>query len=228
MRRRWVYVVSAAIALGSPAAAVGGPAQQGSTLIAAARARPIPVYGSPGTAQPVRVFTATTPLGAPRVFLVRAWKGGWLRVLLPARPNGSSGWIRVESVSLESTDYLVTVDLGAHVLTVTRGGAFVLRISVGIGGPATPTPTGEFYVTDLVAVPPEAQKSYGPFAIGLSAFSPTIQWFNGWPAQIAIHGTSAPWTVGHNASLGCIRVVNDDIRRLVHMAPLGTPVAIVQ
>src|SRR5437763_5948809 len=160
MRRRWVSVLGAVLVLGWPAAATGGAVGDRATLIAAARAQPIPVYGRPGRAQPVRVFRATTPLGAPRVFLVRAWRGRWLRVLLPARPNGSSGWIRLDSVSLEETDYLVTVDLGRHVLTLTQGGTVVLRVPVGVGTAATPTPTGEFYVTDLVAVPPQLQGSY--------------------------------------------------------------------
>jgi lipoprotein-anchoring transpeptidase ErfK/SrfK len=220
-------VLGAVVVLGSPAAASGGAVSQRSTLIAAARVQRIPVYGSPGKAQPERVFPATTPLGAPRVFLVRAWRGRWLRVLLPARPNGSSGWIRLDSVSLEITDYLVSVDLSEHTLTLTRGGAVVLRVPVGVGSAATPTPTGEFYVTDLVAIPTELQSAYGPYALGLSAFSSTIRWFNGWPAEIAIHGTSASWTIGHNASLGCIRVSNDDIRRLASLLPLGTPVLIV-
>src|SRR6185437_13185145 len=142
--------------------------------IAAARTQLVPVYGRPGKAQPVRVFRARTPLGAPRVFLVRAWRGRWLRVLLPARPNGSSGWIRLDSVSLEQTDYRLTVELGRHVLTLTQGSAVVLRIPVGVGSAATPTPTGEFYVTDLVAIPSALQGAYGPYALGLSAFSPKL------------------------------------------------------
>ncbi len=43
----------------------------------------------------------------------------------------------------------------------------------------------------------------------------------------AIHGTSMPWGVGMMVSHGCIRLYPEDIKRLFHMTPVGTPVRIV-
>ena len=39
-----------------------------------------------------------------------------------------------------------------------------------------------------------------------------------------IHGTSNPASIGHNASHGCIRLRNSDIRELAKMVQVGDPV----
>jgi len=41
-----------------------------------------------------------------------------------------------------------------------------------------------------------------------------------------IHGTSEPWTIGHNVSSGCIRMVNADVSDLYERAPVGTKVVV--
>lgn len=41
-----------------------------------------------------------------------------------------------------------------------------------------------------------------------------------------IHGTSEPWTIGHNVSSGCIRMVNDDVADLYERTPVGTKVIV--
>jgi lipoprotein-anchoring transpeptidase ErfK/SrfK len=143
------------------------------------------------------------------------------------RPNGAAGWIRAGSVTLATTDLAIVVELTAHLLTVTRNGGVLLQFQVGIGKPATPTPTGEFFVTDLVQVVRNPQAYYGPYAIGLSGFSDTLVSFHGGPPQIAIHGTNDPAGIGQDTSNGCIHVANMDIRRLIRVVALGTPVLIV-
>ncbi|ODT17118.1 MAG: hypothetical protein ABS35_26580 [Kaistia sp. SCN 65-12] len=41
-----------------------------------------------------------------------------------------------------------------------------------------------------------------------------------------IHGTSEPWTIGHNVSSGCIRLVNADVSDLYSRVPVGTKVVV--
>jgi len=41
-----------------------------------------------------------------------------------------------------------------------------------------------------------------------------------------IHGTSEPWTIGHNVSSGCIRMVNADVADLYGRTPIGTKVIV--
>lgn len=45
-------------------------------------------------------------------------------------------------------------------------------------------------------------------------------------SQIGIHGTCAPWSIGHRRSHGCIRVTNDHIMELVQYVDSGMPVII--
>ena len=50
-------------------------------------------------------------------------------------------------------------------------------------------------------------------------------WTRGGP--VAIHGTDDARTVGDAVSNGCVRVRNEQMRRLLRDVPAGTPVDIV-
>ncbi len=43
---------------------------------------------------------------------------------------------------------------------------------------------------------------------------------------IRIHGTSEPWTIGTEASSGCIRMLNEDVIELFAKVNVGTPVVV--
>lgn len=45
--------------------------------------------------------------------------------------------------------------------------------------------------------------------------------------QIGIHGTRAPWSIGHRASHGCIRITNEEIMELVDLVHAGMPVIVI-
>jgi lipoprotein-anchoring transpeptidase ErfK/SrfK len=200
--------------------AVGLP--RGVSLVANVRgARAVAVYRRAGAARPVR------RLGGPaaRVFLVRERRDGWLRVLLPVRPNGASGWIRARRVVLRANPYRVDVRLRAHRLVVRRGARVVLRTPIGVGRAVTPTPRGLAFVTRALRQP-DPQGDYGPWALGLSVYSPVLTSFGGGPGEVGIHGTNAPSGIGSNVSHGCIRLPNPAILRLARTLPLGTPVRI--
>ena len=42
-----------------------------------------------------------------------------------------------------------------------------------------------------------------------------------------IHGTSEPWTIGHNVSSGCIRMLNDDVVDLYQRVRVGARVVVL-
>lgn len=42
----------------------------------------------------------------------------------------------------------------------------------------------------------------------------------------AIHGTNEPASIGRDESLGCIRMLPDDVEELFDMVPIGTEVSI--
>jgi lipoprotein-anchoring transpeptidase ErfK/SrfK len=41
-----------------------------------------------------------------------------------------------------------------------------------------------------------------------------------------IHGTNEPWSIGHNVSSGCIRMLNEHVTELYRMASVGTKVIV--
>jgi lipoprotein-anchoring transpeptidase ErfK/SrfK len=195
------------------------------SLVARAVVSEIAAFRHPG-GRHLASFTTPGPYGEPKVFLVREARGRWLRVLLPMRPNGVEGWIRRADVRLSRHRFAARVDLSERRLTAFRGSNVILRRSVAIGMPQSPTPTGPFYIT-VLARAPDPTGPYGPLALGLSGFSEVYTEFNGGNGQIAIHGTNAPDLIGQAASSGCLRMRNDDVVRLAHYLPLGTPVRIV-
>jgi lipoprotein-anchoring transpeptidase ErfK/SrfK len=120
----------------------------------------------------------------------------------------------------------IVVSLSSRQVTLYRAGADVFQASVAVGAPDAPTPTGHFFVTEVLQLT-DPGDAYGPYALGLSGFSNTYFSFDGGPGQIAIHGTDQPWVIGGYASHGCVRLTNPEITKLATQVPAGTPVDIV-
>jgi lipoprotein-anchoring transpeptidase ErfK/SrfK len=199
------------------------PAHQ--TIVAIATVPSVAVYKRPRAARPAQRLANPQPEGTRLVFVVRRSTAGWLNVLLPVRPNGSSGWIRRRDVTLRRHDYRIVVALHAHFITVYRGTTVFDREPIGVGKAQTPTPGGVYYTKALLQ-PPNPNGLYGPYAYELSGFSDVLWNFNGGNGVIGIHGTNQPWLLGHDVSHGCIRMSNAGITRLAHTLPLGVPVEI--
>lgn len=199
----------------------------GSSLVATATVPVISVYPTPGASSPMTSLANPNDMGAPLVMLVRVVQGQWLNVMLPARPNEAEGWIPASQVTLATDPYAMDVSLSAHTLTVFQGGQAVLQVPIAVGTSSAPTPTGSFFLTELLKAP-DPNGAYGPFAYGTSDFSNTYTEFEGGPGQIGIHGTDQPWVIGHDASHGCIRMTDDNILKVSSMVPVGTPVNIHQ
>lgn len=159
--------------------------------------------------------------------MVKSRRDDWLEVLLPVRPNGSKGWIRASEVSLSENDYRIRIELGGHRITVWKGSQIIVEEPIGVGRANTPTPGGEYYITELLAQP-NPNGPYGPYAYGLSGYSDVLRTFAGADGVIGLHGTNDPAGLGHDVSHGCIRMSNAGISRLARELPLGTPVVILQ
>ena len=170
----------------------------------------------------------------PLVFSVVARQGYWIQVLLPVRPNGTTGWLRSSEVELSTTTLRIEVSLSTRNLQVVDAATVVFDAPVSVGRSSTPTPTGTFSVTDIVpSVDPTG--SYGPVALALNGYSEVMDRFGsqsvaGSPDDLApvlaIHGTNRPDSIGRAASNGCPRLFNDDMVELVNLVPAGTPVEI--
>jgi len=169
------------------------------------------VFRQPGKHIKLRLPTHASWGGGPHVLLVldsRMYKGkAWLRVALPDRPNGSSGWIREDFVRLSTTSWRITINRAAHTVTVYRGGRKQRSFQAVIGKPATPTPRG-FYAIYEKLPQPDPKGFLGPWALHLTAFSDVLLNYGGGPGRVAIHGrdgTSLADPLGSSASHGCVR-----------------------
>ncbi len=148
----------------------------------------------------------------------------WYDASLPARPNGVRGFVAARDVDVYAVHTRISVDLSERRLVFFKWGKKALEAAVAIGAPATPTPTGRYYVNQRL-IAPDPSGPWGPAAIGISAFSDVLQeWSQGGP--IAIHGTNEPGSIGEAVSHGCIRLPNATLRRLFAATPAGTPVMI--
>jgi len=202
----------------------GSDAAYAATVVRTTTARRVP-GGAPVTRfQPINVNDVPTVLGVLAVQRDRSCAPAWYRVQLPVRPNGSVGWVRAADVRLSRVTTRIVVDLSDRRVTLYRDGERVLSTTAAIGKPGTPTPTGRYYVNQrLLAADPSGP--FGPGAVGISAFSPTLQyWTQGGP--IAIHGTNTPYKLGLAVSYGCVRIANAHLLRLFGEAGEGTPVVI--
>jgi len=186
----------------------------------------IDVFASPGEAEPELTLEPTTILGTTTVLgVIGGPVDGWLEVMLPIRPNGSTGWVRSDDVRTYIADSELIIDLSERTLVYVVDGTEVLRTDVGIGSRHNPTPVGRFFVTDSVTLS-DPGSPWGPHALGLSARSDTITSFNGGDGIIGIHGTNNPSSIGGNVSLGCVRLPNEMITALHRIVPVGTRVTI--
>jgi len=157
----------------------------------------------------------------------RSGKDGvrWLRVLLPGRPNGHTGWIRKRATVSAFTRWHIVVDTSDRRVTVYNQDRRVRVFKAVVGKPATPTPHGKFFVEEAVQL--GAHDVGAPFALALSARSNVLQEYNGGPGQIALHGLgNVGGVLGSAASHGCVRLGNDAMRWLVVRIGPGAPVTI--
>ena len=185
------------------------PNTEGLSVVATAVGAKVAIYDSPGLgATPARTLPSPNPDGALLVFLVEQTQPGWLRVLLPVRPNGSTGWIRSSDVRLSRHNFHIDVRLSDFRITVSRGATVILDAPIGVAKDNTPTPGGRYYTTELLK-PPNPTSVYGTYAYGLSGFSEVLESFNGGPGQLGIHGTNDPTSIGKKVSSGCVRLRND-------------------
>jgi lipoprotein-anchoring transpeptidase ErfK/SrfK len=151
----------------------------------------------------------------------------WLRVRLPGRPNGHSGWISANRTRVTTTPWRLRVDLSARRLTVFRGGHARRQFRAVVGKPSTPTPRGSFFIEEALAL--SSAEAGGPFALATSARSNVFQEFEGGPGQIGIHGRhNLSGALGSASSHGCIRLATRAITWLARRVGAGVPLTIVR
>jgi len=107
----------------------------------------------------------------------------------------------------------IVVDKESHQLAVVQGNIIIRSYKVGLGD--SRTPEGKFFISEKVRNP--NGRDDGEFGSRGMTLSDTLY---------AIHGTDNPDSIGKDESLGCIRMLRDDVEELFDMVPLGTTVTI--
>ncbi|WP_312880970.1 L,D-transpeptidase [Thermomonospora cellulosilytica] len=196
----------------APAAPVDGTVVHPTTAL--------PVAAEPG-GRPVAALP-DKQLDGPTWVPVLETRQGWHRVMLPSKPNQTTGWIPQDGGRLTTarTPYQVKVEVGARRLTIVRDGRKVGAWTVAVGAEKTPTPVGRTFVLALLK---PTKPTFSPLVVPVGAHSETLDTFGGGPGTVAFHGWKDESVFGKAVTHGCIRVPADALERLSEI-PLGTPV----
>src|SRR3954467_9147710 len=166
-----------------------------------------------------------TEFASMRVFWIERVHGSWFGVPAPEMPDGQLAWIHDDRFALDvsQTHFWIDADVSRQILELHYGDQLLDRFPVTVGSPTSPTPLGDYSVTDgLVG------KGLGPW-YGCCAPAPPRHHPNlppGWIGgnRMAIHGT--PGSIGGANSHGCLRAADPDMISLFARVPLGAPVFI--
>lgn len=135
-------------------------------------------------------------------------------------PSDSSG------LSNPVSPYFIRVNKTYRTLTLYREGQYAAQFPITIGkGPTTPD--GRFTIANKVVRPDyegipggDPRNPLGSHWLGLDVAYPGGK-------AIGLHGTNDPGALGQAQSGGCIRLRNEDVRRIYDLVPTGTPVEII-
>ena len=232
---RCVTILLAVCAIGisvsaTPAATTKSAARNAQALLVInqrilARAEPAPGSSIVGMVERRTPLTHVQTV-LPIIETARGPTGGrWVRVRLPMRPNGVSGWVPAYNGKTAKSAWRIVVRRSARTATVFHGAKARAAFSVVVGRPSTPTPLGTFFIVEKIYV--GLRVTDGPWALATSAYSNVLHRFAGGPGQIALHGVaglSAP--LGTFSSNGCVRFGNDAITWIATHVDNGTPVLV--
>ncbi len=177
---------------------------------------------------------------------------------VPAQQQGEWHMTRLKHIaSREDVSYFtpeprgtIVIDPSSHFLYLVEGQGKARRYSIGVGsegygwsGVATVHNKQEWpdwYPTkDILQRMPELKTKPAmkqlPSGFGMAGGPENplgaralYLWQGNKDTLYRIHGTNEPWTIGQNASSGCIRMMNDDAIDLYNRTPVGTKVVVLQ
>ena len=139
---------------------------------------------------------------------------------------------RLEATAVKS-EPIIVIHRGENRLVLFRGTHWVRAFPVATGQAIYPTPLGRFEIVVKEKNPWWYPPTYDAWAQGLEPVPPGpgnplgTRWMGLSAPGVGIHGTDAPWSIGHSESHGCIRMQVPDAEWLYRHVRVGTPVFIV-
>lgn len=205
------WLAALALIASAPPAA---PALPDGYLVARVTGPAVVVHARPGGAA-VRALGRRTEFGSPQTLTVVTERGKWLGVVSSTVANGQIGWVKRAGLRYRHVTVRLEADLSRRTLTAKRGDAVLRRIRIDIGAASSRTPVGRYAVTDKL---PGGRFSpvYGCCILALSGHQGS--------RRLAIHGTPSGSAPGYANSQGCLHAKTSDLRYLMRVIPLGTPV----
>lgn len=132
---------------------------------------------------------------------------------------------------LRSTGGRIVVIKSKFVLNLWLDGKLAKQYPIAHGMSSYPTPSGAFVVTEMLENPTWTPPN-SPWAAGLEPVPPGggnplgTRWIGTSAPLIGIHGTPQSWSIGSQASHGCIRMLIPDVEDLYEKVEVGMVVEI--
>jgi lipoprotein-anchoring transpeptidase ErfK/SrfK len=119
----------------------------------------------------------------------------------------------------------IVISIPDRKLAVMEADRVVRIFPVAVGAPKSPTPTGSFEIVNHIVDPTWYTKGK---IVGPGPANPLgTRWMGLSAKGYGIHGTSAPSSIGKNASHGCIRLRNADVEALFEIVAVGDTVELL-
>jgi lipoprotein-anchoring transpeptidase ErfK/SrfK len=135
------------------------------------------------------------------------------------------------TVTRDAYKQVLLVRIGENKLYYYENGKIKREWIVATGLPEFPTPTGEYEITEKRYMPtwvnpsPDGWGADMPTSIPPGPSNPLgLRALNWSAAAIRFHGTTATYSLGYNASHGCVRMSNEDVIELYDLIEVGTPI----
>jgi len=128
-----------------------------------------------------------------------------------------------QSITPAAFNKLIDVNLTSKQMYIYQDGQLLQQYGVSAGGPATPTPIGEFHIYEKLPV--QDMWGYGPGH--KYYFQPHVYWVNYFTGGDAVHGVywhPLSWFGAINSSHGCVGISDSNAQWVYNWAPIGTTV----
>jgi lipoprotein-anchoring transpeptidase ErfK/SrfK len=134
-------------------------------------------------------------------------------------------------VTAASFEQVLLVRIGENKLYLYNDGKITNSWDVATGQPEYMTPTGVYSITEKRYLPTWINPAPDTWGADLPAEIPPgpdnplgLRALNWSAPAIRFHGTEATYSLGYNASHGCVRMSNTEVTQLYDMVDVGTPI----
>ncbi|MFN2524901.1 MAG: L,D-transpeptidase family protein [Actinomycetota bacterium] len=138
------------------------------------------------------------------------------------------------AVTKEAFGQVLLLHVGENKLYLYEDGKIAYSWPVATGQPEYPTPTGLYEITEKRYMPTWVNPDPTGWGASMPAFIPPgpgnplgTRALNWSAPAIRFHGTSADYSIGYNASHGCVRLHMWDVEQLYDLVDVGTPIVSV-